>query len=188
MAQTLLQYQKPVPAADGRTYEARACGGPMDGGGTWEGWIEFVPVDGGPPLRSPRETTQPNRTNAEYWATGLTPVYLEGALTRALEPPIAVAIPQPPQKSLFAGPAPRLAPIDLSGYESVLNPFSVYEKGEAHLRRQLGAMSSWHLVNIVRAYELSAEDPVTLARHSAADLIEIIVSSVRAEPGGPRRR
>lgn len=188
MAETLLQYQKPVPAPNGRSYEARACGGPM-AGGTWEGWIEFVPVDGGAPLRSPRETTQPNRVDTEYWATGLTPVYLEGALTRALEPPIAVPVaPPPPQPSMFAGPAPRLAPVDPGGYESVLNPFSVYDKGELILRRQLGAISAWHLVNIARAYELSAEDPATLARRSSAELIEIIVSGVRAERGGPKAR
>jgi hypothetical protein len=188
MAETLLQYQKPVPAPNGRIYEARACGGPM-AGGTWEGWIEFVPVDGGAPLRSPRETTQPNRTDTEYWATGLTPVYLEGALARALEPPIAIPVAPPhPQPSMFSGPAPRLAPIDSWGYESVLNPFSVYEKSELILRKQLGALSPWHLVNIVRAYELSAEDPAALARRASADLIEIIVSGVRAERGGLRPR
>ena len=32
-----------------------------------------------------RETTQPNLRALEYWATGLTPAYLEGALDRALE-------------------------------------------------------------------------------------------------------
>ena len=37
----------------------------------------------------------------------------------------------------------------------MLNPFSVYEKGEPLLRKQLGALSAWHLVNIVLAYELS---------------------------------
>jgi len=57
----------------------------------WEGWVEFDPVDGGPTIRTPRETTQPNRADAEYWATGLEPVYLEGALDRALAEPL-----QPP--------------------------------------------------------------------------------------------
>src|SRR5262249_18132880 len=71
MAETLLEFQKRVLAPDGSVYEARACGGPMNGGGMWEGWIEFVPVYGGPTLRSGRETTQPNRADAEYWSTGL---------------------------------------------------------------------------------------------------------------------
>jgi hypothetical protein len=83
MAKTLLRFQHPVAAPDGTLYEARASGGPLTGN-TWQGWIEFVPIDGGKRLRTPRETTQPNRIDTEYWATGLTPVYLEGALRRAL--------------------------------------------------------------------------------------------------------
>jgi hypothetical protein len=89
MGETLLQYQAIVVGPDGTRYEARACGGPMPGG-IWQGWIEFVPVGGGEPVCSARETTQPNRTDTEYWATGLTPVYLEGALLRALDTPTPV--------------------------------------------------------------------------------------------------
>ena len=104
MAETLLTFDTPVRGRDGTTYEARACGGPMDDG-RWQGWIEFVPIDGGRPVRSPRETTQPNRMDTEYWATGLTTVYLEGALQRALDTPLVV--PRlPPQPSIFKGPAP----------------------------------------------------------------------------------
>ena len=68
MAETLLQFQEHVSGPDGTAYEARACGAPM-AGGTWQGWIEFIPVNGGAPLRSPRETTQPNRADTVYWAT-----------------------------------------------------------------------------------------------------------------------
>jgi hypothetical protein len=178
MAETLLQYQKPVLSPDGIQYEARACGGPMPGG-TWQGWIEFVPIGGGEPVRSPRETTQPNRIDTEYWATGLTQVYLEGALRRALDTPIAI-ITTPLQPSVFAGPAPRVAPVE-AGVESILNPFSVYEKGEALLRKQLAALSAWHLVNIIAAYNLSSEDTAVLNRRPAADLIEAIVSGVRTQ-------
>src|SRR6185436_5295141 len=153
MAETLLRYQQPVGGPDGTLYEARACGSPMPGG-TWQGWIEFVPTDGSEPVRSPRETTQPNRLDVEYWATGLTAVYLEGALRRALADPIVV-VATPPEPSMFPGPAPH-RPVEASA-ESVLDPFSVYEKGEALLRRQLGALSAWHLVNIINAYGLSAE-------------------------------
>ena len=76
MAETLLKYQHPVVAEDGTVYEARACGGPMTGG-MWQGWIEFVPLVDGEPVRTPRETTQPNRVDTEYWATGVSAVYLE---------------------------------------------------------------------------------------------------------------
>ena len=52
--------------------------------GTWEGWLEFHPSDNsGPVLCTPGETSQPSRTTIVYWAFGLEPVYLEGALARA---------------------------------------------------------------------------------------------------------
>jgi hypothetical protein len=104
MAETLLQFQAPVTGPDGSQYTARAVGAEVPGG-TWQGWVEFVPCVSGEPVRSPRETTQPNRTDVLYWATGLTAVYLEGALARALttDRPPAVK-PDPP---LFDGPALR---------------------------------------------------------------------------------
>ncbi len=46
--------------------------------------------------------------------------------------------------------------------ESVMDPFSVYRKGEMLLRRQLAALSVWHLVNIVRAHGLSDLPSATL--------------------------
>jgi hypothetical protein len=52
--------------------------------GTWEGWLEFHPTDTAQQiLRTGQETSQPNRAAIEYWADGLEPIYLEGALARA---------------------------------------------------------------------------------------------------------
>jgi hypothetical protein len=52
--------------------------------GTWEGWIEFRPLDGGAPaLRTGQETSQPDRGALAYWASGLEPVYIDGAFSRA---------------------------------------------------------------------------------------------------------
>src|SRR5262245_41762227 len=145
----------------------------------WQGWIEFVPATGGEPLRGPRETTQPNRTDTEYWATGLTDVYLEGALRRALKgPPIAPVVPSP-QPSVFSSPASS-APVGAAS-ASVLDPFSVYEKSEALLRKQLGALSAWHLVNIAIDYQLTSIDRKTLNRMPAVELVELIVHGVRQD-------
>jgi hypothetical protein len=105
MAEVLIEYQSLLSTPDGVVYRARACGAPADDG-LWEAWIEFVPVTRGRVLRSSRETTQPNRTDAEYWATGLTPVYLEGALERALHP-LVVSPPPPPDSPAYDRPAPR---------------------------------------------------------------------------------
>src|SRR6187431_1624613 len=177
MAETLLRYQQPVGGPDGTLYEARACGSPMPGG-TWQGWIEFVPLDGGEPLRSGRETTQPNRVDTAYWATGVSPVYLEGALKRALDGPAEIVIEQTPPP-LFSGPAPGTSVTTQPGTTAVLDPFSVYEKGEALLRKQLGALSAWHLVNIAVEYELSNEPMERLNRLSAPSLVNLIVEATR---------
>ena len=176
MAEVLLEYPDAVTSAEGKNYTARACGSTMSDG-KWQGWIEFVPLGQGEPLRSARETTQPNRQDTLYWATGLTPIYLEGALRRAQRPParpLAVE-PEPPH---FDEPAqPFVARGETT--EAVLDPFSVYQKGEPLLRRQLAAFAGWHLVNIIRKFDLSREDPALLAARPPAELVEIIVDGVR---------
>ena len=177
MAEVLVEFTDPIEAEDGTRYIARACGGLADNG-LWQGWIEFIPTTGGEVLRTGRETTQPNRQDALYWATGLTGVYLEGALNRALHPLERAPI-EPDPEPVFDGPAPQLTPPQASG-DAVLNPFSVFRKGEATLRAQLGALAQWHLVNIVRAYELSDLSAAALARMSEAELGELIVAEVRA--------
>jgi len=53
--------------------------------GTWHGWIEFRSAEGRS-LETERETTQSHRDGLAYWASGLEPVYFEGALARVLGP------------------------------------------------------------------------------------------------------
>ena len=148
----------------------------------WEGWIEFLPIEPGEAVRSGRETTQPNRTDAMYWATGLTAVYLEGALHRALNPLVRTP-PRPIAAPVFDSPAPDITPGTHN--ESILNPFSVYRKGEDLLRRQLNALSAWHLVNIIRAHNLSDLDGAVLNEMAPNALAELIVSAVRREEAAP---
>jgi hypothetical protein len=176
MAEVLVEFAEPIADAQGNRYTARACGAPM-ADDRWQGWIEFLPSSGGDAIRSARETTQPNRTDTLYWATGLTAVYLEGALSRALKPLRKAAAP-PPADPVFDGPA---EPRETAGrpVESVLNPFSVFRKGEPLLRRQLAALSAWHLVNIIRDYELSDAPADTLNGMPAPRLVDLIVGVVR---------
>jgi hypothetical protein len=185
MAEVFVEFSEPVMAKDGRAFHARACGSEMDRH-LWQGWLEFVPTDGGVPVRSSRETTQPNRQDAEYWATGLTPVYLEGALDRALNP-LPRATSPIVSNPIFSGPAPES---DAPGpaHESVLNPFSVYRKGESLLRSQLSALSGWHLVNIVEAYGLSEQRTSDLESTPAPILVELIVSAVRERTAAAANR
>jgi hypothetical protein len=89
MPELLLEFAEPVADSEGRIFMARAYGAARPDG-NWHGWLEFQPTDGGAPMRTARETTQPNRTDVEYWATGLSAVYLEGALNRACVPEVSV--------------------------------------------------------------------------------------------------
>jgi hypothetical protein len=177
--ETVHVYDALVGGPDARDYVGRACGRERDDG-TWEGWIEFEAPDGSSVVRTARETTQPNRNDLVYWATGLTPVYLEGALLRALEPRPEIRVTTPPPPA-FDAPAPAFevaTDLDL-GAEGVLNPFSVFAKGEALLRRQLTALAAWHLRNIARAYDIS-DDVIALQALTKPELVELIVTAARA--------
>ena len=65
---------------DGREYRVTIEGSPRDDG-TWAGRVSFTGPDGA--LVTEQETSQPNREALEYWASGLEPVYFEGAFARA---------------------------------------------------------------------------------------------------------
>jgi hypothetical protein len=178
MAHVLLTYQTTLATPEGRTYRAQACGRPRDDG-TWEGWLEFLPDDASEVVRSGRETTQPNLADLEYWATGLTPTYLEGALDRALTGPLEAAPAPLLETSFYDGPAPAItAPAEPPVVAPVLDPFSVYAKGESLLTRQLQALSPRHLRQIVRGYQLATAD-LDLEALTELELIRLIVAGVR---------
>jgi len=177
MAQTLVQFDTQVVRADGALYQARACGHERTDG-LWEGWIEFTSATTGEVVRTVRETTQPNLTDLTYWATGLSPVYLEGALARiftARRPvePVRVSRPR------YAGPAePReREPIR---HEAVLDPFSVYEKNPDVLAQELTALRAWHLRQIIRDYSLVDQNDVRIESMSEPELGSLIMQRVRA--------
>jgi len=78
------EYQTPLRTADGEEYLARVYADQQPGG-LWEAWFVFFPIAGGRTLATDRETTQSKLDDVIYWATGISPAYLEGALTRALD-------------------------------------------------------------------------------------------------------
>jgi len=173
--------ETPIHApVDARIYAAQACGRER-ADGTWEGWLEFVPHDGSIVLRSQRETTQPSLGDLEYGAAGLSPVYLEGALERTLTPRPVVAEPAD-IRPVYEEPAPpegAVAPVAVPATEPVLDPFSVYARGEELLSRQLGALSHRHLRAIVVGYRLAELSDVDLDALTASELIGLIVGAVR---------
>ena len=84
-------YDEPVVGSDGVTYRARVYGG-ADTSGQWGGWIVFFPTGEGRVISTAQETSQSSLADLGYWASGLTHVYLIGALSRALalEPEVAL--------------------------------------------------------------------------------------------------
>jgi hypothetical protein len=74
----------PPIEGEGRWYRPRSYGDPRSDG-TWEGWLVFFPLIGDDEIAPPTpETTQQTWAALVTWATALTPVYLSGALDRAL--------------------------------------------------------------------------------------------------------
>jgi hypothetical protein len=189
MAEVLLKYPTPILDDQGHAYIARICGRQADDG-RWEGWIEFVPGDGRPVLRTERETKQPKHSDLEYWATGVSATYLEGALERALHPE-PIHVPPSPASDLpsYDGPAPAqpaAAARAATGAarqppypHAIMDPFAVYTQGEAVLRQQLGALGIDHLRTLVRAHALVGEHEMDLHEMQHATLVDLIVAAVR---------
>lgn len=175
MAEVLTSFSAPV-RDDFGLYYARAVGRH----GTdhmWEGWIEFVPADGGGDvLVSEVESRQPERDHLIYWATGLTPVYLEGALRRARKP-VTVRVPVI-DEPISDQPAQRRVVMQrtISKPEAVLDPFDVGERNIDILRQELNALNRPRLLNIIAAYDLGGTADVTPM--SDAQLVAFIVGAV----------
>src|ERR1051325_7942539 len=87
-----LVHERDIAIVDerGRAYTAIRVFAYPQPGGTWAGMLEFLPADGAHGVRSARETTQSSPDAVAYWATGLEPLYFEGALARALRQPAGV--------------------------------------------------------------------------------------------------
>ena len=182
MAEVLIDFDIQLAGPDGRTYGARACGRER-ADGLWEGWLEFDPVVGGDTLGTDRETTQPNRANLFYWATGLTAAYLDGALLRTLRQyPTLRPRTNPRAQPSFEGPVQRERPAPGGGPSAtaVLDPFRAYAAGAGVLRGQLNALSRDHLGNIVRAYQLSRENDAAIDGMQKKQLIALITTAVEA--------
>lgn len=172
MAEVFVEFEDRWTGADGKAYEARVCGRERDDR-LWEGWIEFVPVAGGPVLATERETTQPNRDDAAYWATGLTYTYVEGALLRLLEPPRPRPRRGTSARPAFDGPT--------SHAHAVLDPFEVFRESDTVLRGQLNALHDDQLRNIIREYGIASLSPAQLNLVPRDELIAMIITA--AEKG-----
>lgn len=179
MAEVVATYDTPV-SDESDAFRARVVGRAADDH-MWEGWIEFIPTHGdADPVVGSVESRQPNRTDLVYWATGLTAVYLEGALRRAKNPvTVRVRAAELPASDR---PAPRAVRVMLAGDptpEPVLDPFEIGGRSLDILRQELSAVGRPRLRNIIAAYDLNprGED---LEWMSDAQLITFIVTATEA--------
>ena len=179
MAELLMSYDAPVTHKTGR-YHARAVGRQAEDR-MWDGWFEFEPLDTDEPvIVSQRETRQPEFHDLTYWATGITPVYLEGALDRARHPlTVGVRVDDSPVSD---APAPRMrtARVGSPKPDAVLDPFEIGERNLDILRQELGALNRPRLLNIIDAFDLNpgGED---VAWMTDAQLVTFIVTATEVQ-------
>ena len=180
MAEVFMSFDTPVRDQHG-TYHARVVGRHAEDG-MWEGWLEFVPIDGETPVFvGPVESRQPERHDLVYWSTGLTPVFLEGALQRARSPvtvrvhTVEVPLSDAPAQKTIA--ATRVMP---PGPEPVLDPFEIGTRNLDVLKQELGALNRPRLLNIIAAYHLNPGGE-NLTWMSDRQLVQFIVTAVDAQ-------
>jgi len=176
MAEVLASFASPVQDKLG-AFHARAIGR-LAPDKMWEGWIEFVPIDGSSEvLVSGVESRQPEHEHLVYWASGLTAIYLEGALSRARKP-LTVRVPVI-EEAISEAPARRIVTKRvIAGPEAILDPFEVGERNLDILRQELTALNRPRLLNIIAAYNLSGGADVS--QMSEPQLVGFIVAEVEA--------
>ena len=185
MAEVLRSFDEPIRDESGE-YHARVVGR-MANDGMWEGWFEFVPLAGRRPdaLVSAVESRQPEHEHLEYWASGLSVVYAEGALQRARRPTtVRTHLIETPASD---APAPRIRPTPRAvGTESILDPFEVGSHSLDILAQELHALGRARLINMIAVYEMNPRGN-DLRQLTDAQLIALIVASVEAALIDPPR-
>ena len=179
MAKVLRTFDEPIRDESG-SYHGRVVGRRADDG-MWEGWLEFVPEDGttSEPLVTPVESRQPEHEHLAYWATGLTPIYAEGALSRARSP-ITVrtrVVESPLSEAPAAKSVTTVVHEPPTGQWPILDPFEVGARSMDILAQELGALGRARLLHIVAAYDLNPphED---LSWMTDAQLVRFITTAV----------
>ena len=175
MAEVLRSFDEQIRHTTG-AYHARVVGRYAEDK-MWEGWLEFVPAAGGKVVVSAVESRQPERNHLEYWAQGLSVVYAEGSLDRALHPITvrtrAVELPS------SDAPARRLVKVAYTGPRPILDPFEVGERSLDILAQELGALGRARLLHIIAGYKLSSPG-IDASLMTEPELIAFIVARVEA--------
>jgi hypothetical protein len=174
MAEVLRSFDEPIRHASG-TYHARVVGRYAEDR-MWEGWLEFVPIEkGGNLVVSASESRQPERVHLEYWAQGLSAVYVEGALERALHP-ISIRV-RATELPVSEAPAARLVTVSVGGPRPILDPFEIGARSLDILGQELRALGRGRVLQIIAAYDLNPNGH-ELSRMSDEQLVRLAVGSV----------
>ena len=165
---------------DGRWFRPRAYGEPR-ADGLWDGWLVFFPLDGGLALASGRETTQSSFAALANWAAAVGPVYLEGALDRAL------SLTETPEVITQLRRAEYEALADAEQHETAAELERVAAKVD-----QAAAEIAREDADELRDQRLTAEAVVSgqqeAAAGQAATVFERAAELTRAEASAARRR
>jgi hypothetical protein len=141
--------------------------------GTWEAWLEFVPLDGTGPLITPIETTQSNRAALEHWAEALEGTYVEGAFRRAVDASGDEYVSRLAARAMPFEPVP-LNDVDLP------NPFQLFENGREGMRTRLNALSRLILQNMIDTYGLNPAGK-DLSWLSDRQMVTFIITAVETQ-------
>lgn len=159
-----------VDGATSREYFVNVVGEQMSDG-TWEGWLEFVPLDDTEPVLTRTETRQHMRADVVQWANTVTEAYIQAAFDRAIRASEPVGIPR-----RVATPLVRTS----TRAAAALDPFEHLRSGEESLRARLQPLTRAELLAIIANYNL---DParLSLARLTDRQLVTFIVTATEVQ-------
>lgn len=192
----ILQYRDRIMS--GRDVYRASAHGERQEDGRWSGYLEFTPILGGRSVMTPRETTQSSFDALEHWAGGISPVYLEGAIERALalEPEARLERQLADIERLEADAAlevedlERAAAIARAEAELAAEKRVEIERALAEVREQIAEVEADEALTEVRAEtaETEADEALAAAADAEAAAAEARAAAARALTARDRRR
>jgi hypothetical protein len=167
MPEIIAELETTIVSSQGDEYYVQV-GGEQLPSGTWEAWLEFVPLDDAlDVLLTKTETTQPNREEVVGWSQTLSDVYLQGAFARAVQASGGRTV--------------------VRNYETVItdvavpfDPFEVFQLGKPELRASLHPLTRPELLAMIQKYDLNPAGK-SLTRLSDSQLVTFIATAVEVQ-------
>ena len=164
MAEIIIDLDTIVSSTDGHEYYVQVAG-EQRADGTWQAWLEFVPLDDLDVLVTAIETTQPSRENVVRWSETLTGTYLQGAFGRAVRYTDRGVLRD------YATEVAAVPPFD---------PFDLLPLGKSELRARLRVLTRAELLGMIRRYDLNPAGK-SLVRLTDSQLVTFILTAVEVQ-------